>query len=261
MRWYDKMGCCILSVTALISDLIRLIGQYVVPLEHQWTSIPNDFRHHKSNLKFCQFCDGGQTSMTFPSCGCFATRKQHTCSIYTMSESCSTRFRIHIKAVRFWVGIIWTSNPSLNAIFPPITWNNPRTHDFPDTTLRIRDQGLGGFLLTTIGRILLMSPGPYFRVYNRPMKNYKEFDETIFNSDERSCSIEISIANNIFRLNAVYYIGTRRLTIEPFECQMIVTENIRPFIQMTDLPSDGTGEEIFDPKKMTARIETLLDDD
>lgn len=263
-RWGDTVGGFISSATPLISDLIRVVGQYIAPLEHQWACIPNDLRRSKLNItcEFCEFCDHGETSTTFPNCGCFSTRMQHTCSIYTMRESGSTRFRVHLTAAQFWVGIIWTSMPTLDTIFPPITSDNP--DDFPDTMVRIRDIGLGGFLLNRHGHILQIFPTARCVTIgsvwpSSSSENYKEF-EKISHPNLISCFIEISIVDNIFRLNAIYYGETIKWLTEPFEFPMIPSENIRPFIQMSDSRAMPDVER-FDHKKITARIETLLDHD
>jgi hypothetical protein len=103
-RWWRETQGRIELASGLIRELVLIIADYIVSLEHLWGPFPDRLRR-----KPCQLCPK-TPSPTFTACKCWKCDHQHVCSIHTIGETTSTEFSIAIKdTAMWWVGIIWSS--------------------------------------------------------------------------------------------------------------------------------------------------------
>lgn len=104
-QWLTDYGRLVERISGLLRDLVGLVAEFSVPLEHQWAPLPLALRRGS--------CD----CMTAPSksaiwCSCRLWKYQHFCSIYTMEECGTLEFNLRVQqlpAQRWWAGILWCS--------------------------------------------------------------------------------------------------------------------------------------------------------
>lgn len=98
-------GKLVESISGLLRDLVGLVAEFSVPLEHEWAPLPVALRRLS--------CDCMKTaSRTAVSCSCRAWKYQHFCSIYTMQQCGTLEFDLQVQqrpAQRWWTGILWCS--------------------------------------------------------------------------------------------------------------------------------------------------------
>ena len=109
-EWLTKIGhgLAVESATGLLRDLVLLVGEFVVALEHRWSPLPRQLlKRPECN---CMKLPGD----TIKRCDCSNWLVQHYCSLYTIQEAKSNEFTINIGAnatynTNWWTGIIWSS--------------------------------------------------------------------------------------------------------------------------------------------------------
>lgn len=106
-----------MGLTGLLKDLVLMMGEYVVPLEHSWLPLPSHIYWQRRNELDCLKCGYGlnkKDPFVFASCYCWNAVYQHTCSVHTVRESGCTRWRIHVpRSWEWWAGVIWKTSPNL----------------------------------------------------------------------------------------------------------------------------------------------------
>lgn len=100
--------------SGLVYDLVGLVAEFCVPLEHEWAPLPLALGLHYCNCMTVP-------SKTAVSCGCRIWTYQHFCSIYTIEECGTLEFDVRVQqtssdgwhhpAPRWWTGILWCSEP------------------------------------------------------------------------------------------------------------------------------------------------------
>lgn len=113
-RWLEAVSLQSLSLTGLLPDILMIVGEFAVPLEHMWGVLPHNYRRPMVS-ECCK-----TLSTTVSSCNCRTWICQHFCSIYTIDQSGASEFSINLKAKEFWwAGVLWSSGNDGLQLSPP----------------------------------------------------------------------------------------------------------------------------------------------
>lgn len=122
-RWAGEYGGPVVTATSLLPELVMIVAEFCVPLEHLWEPLPDHLRVDRT----CGCMRAPFKTALF--CLCRSWFFQHFCSVYTLEESGSCEFELKLNRMegkRWWIGVLWSSShDGLEAIPPPFRDESP----------------------------------------------------------------------------------------------------------------------------------------
>lgn len=105
-EWLDKMaddGLDLQLITGLILDLLTIVADFSVSLEHGWPALTAELQKRPCECM-------SSPSKRFATCDCWIWYAQHVCSLYTIGHSMASEFSltIHNRDKNWWAGVMWT---------------------------------------------------------------------------------------------------------------------------------------------------------
>lgn len=234
--WCKEHERLILEGTSLLKELVRLIGEFVVPLDHVWSPIPA-----RLYLVKCQLCETPNTAASeFRSCVCWSALYQHTCSIYTIGESAATHWRVSFspRTTQWWIGIVWSSSQ-----------DGFQLEDYSDDSMRHLENVFGAFICHdgTPCRIDMNSDGVGVDVRPCPPLEARLLSKV--------CSVDIQVSEDSVRFSSPSFKESIAIHFKSFRGGSCDIRNARPFAQLRRQDSRSIDDTPF-PRDV-ATIQTI----